>query len=43
VSRFKLDTPEFQGCMQPKEFKIIEKNRKFSQKEVPRKMVEKVP
>jgi hypothetical protein len=26
-----------------KEFKVIEKNRKFSQKEVPRKMAKKVP
>jgi hypothetical protein len=43
VSRFKLDTQEFQGCLQPKELKVIEKNRKFSQKEVPRKMAEKVP
>jgi hypothetical protein len=43
VSRFKLDTLEFQGCLQPKEIKVTEKNRKFSQKEVPRKMAKKVP
>jgi hypothetical protein len=43
VSRFKLDTPEFQGCLQPKKFMVTGKNRKFSQKEVPRKMEEKVP
>jgi hypothetical protein len=43
VSRFKLDTPEFQSCLQPKEFMVAEKNIKFPQKEVPRKMVEKVP
>jgi hypothetical protein len=43
VSRFKLYTPEFQGCLQPKEFKVTEKNIKFSQKEVPRKMAQKVP
>jgi hypothetical protein len=43
VSRFKLDTPEFQGCLQHKEFKVIEKNIKFSQKEVPRKMAKNVP
>jgi hypothetical protein len=33
VSRFKLDTPEFQGCLQPKEFIVIEK---FDKKKVPR-------
>jgi hypothetical protein len=43
VSRFKLDIPEFQSCLQPKEFMVAEKNIKFPQKEVPRKMVEKVP
>ena len=42
MNRLKLDTPKFQGCLQPKEFKVIEKNRKFSQK-VPRKMAKKVP
>jgi hypothetical protein len=42
VSKFKLDTLKFQGCLQPKEFKVIEKSRKCLQKEVPRKMVEKV-
>jgi hypothetical protein len=25
VSRFKLDTPEFQSCLQPKEFMVAEK------------------
>jgi hypothetical protein len=29
--------------MQPKEFMVVEKNRKFPQKEVPRKMAEMVP
>ena len=42
VSRFKVDTPKFQGCLQPKEFMVTKKNRKFSQK-VPRKMAEKLP
>jgi hypothetical protein len=32
VSRFKFDTPEFQIFLQPKEFMVAEKNRKFSQK-----------
>jgi hypothetical protein len=42
VSRFKLDTPKFQSCLQPKEFMVAEKNRKFPQKEVPRKMAKMV-
>jgi hypothetical protein len=32
VSIFKLDILEFQCCLQPKEFTVIEKNRKFQQK-----------
>jgi hypothetical protein len=40
VSRFKLDTPEFQGCLQPKEFIVTEKLEKFDKKKVPRETVE---
>jgi hypothetical protein len=29
---FKLDTPEFQSCMQPKEFMVVEKKKKIHQK-----------
>ena len=43
VDRFRLDTPEFQSCLQPKEFMVAEKNKKRTQKEVPRKMVKMVP
>jgi hypothetical protein len=43
VNRFKLDTPEFQSCLQPKEFMVVGKNRKFPHKKVPRKMAEIVP
>jgi Ca2+-binding EF-hand superfamily protein len=43
-SGFKLDTPEFQSCMQPKEFMVAEKNNKnIPPKEVPRKMAKMVP
>jgi hypothetical protein len=43
-SSFKLDTPEFQSCVQPKEFMVAEKNKKkIPQKEVPRKMAKMVP
>jgi hypothetical protein len=28
-SGFKLNTPEFQSCVQPKEFMVAEKNKKF--------------
>jgi hypothetical protein len=28
VSRFRLDTPEFQNCLQPKEFMVVEKKIK---------------
>ena len=38
VSRFKLDIPEFQGCLWPKEYMVIEKNRKFPQKKVSKKI-----
>jgi hypothetical protein len=31
-SSFKLDTPKFQSCMQPKEFMVAEKNKNISQK-----------
>jgi hypothetical protein len=40
VSRFKLDTPEFQGCLQPKEFIVIEKLEKFDKKKVPKEAEE---
>jgi hypothetical protein len=45
VSRFKLDTPEFQSCLQLNEFMVAKKIYiyKISTKKVPRKMVEKVP
>jgi hypothetical protein len=42
-SDFKLDTPEFQSCVQPKEFMVAEKNKNIPQKEVPRKMAKMVP
>jgi hypothetical protein len=42
-SGFKLDTPEFQSCMQPKEFMVVEKNKNIPPKEVPRKMAKMVP
>jgi hypothetical protein len=42
-SGFKLNTPEFQSCAQPKEFIVAKKNKKFPQKEVPRKMAKMVP
>jgi hypothetical protein len=42
-SGFKLDTPEFQNCVQPKEFMVTEKNKNIPQKEVPRKMAKMVP
>jgi hypothetical protein len=32
VSRFKLDIPKFQSCLQSKEFMVAEKNIKFPQK-----------
>jgi hypothetical protein len=40
---FKLDTPKFQSCVQPKEFMVAEKNKNIPQKEVPRKMAKMVP
>ena len=44
VNDFKLDIPEFQGCMQLEEFLLKEKeNIKFPQKEVCRKMAKMVP
>jgi hypothetical protein len=42
-SGFKLNTPEVQSCVQPKEFMVAEKNKNISQKEVPRKMAKMVP
>jgi hypothetical protein len=42
-SGFKLDTPEFQSCVQPKEFMVVEKNKNIPPKEVPRKMAKMVP
>jgi ABC-type metal ion transport system substrate-binding protein len=42
-SDFKLDTPEFQSYVQPKEFMVAEKNKNIPQKEVPRKMAQMVP
>jgi hypothetical protein len=42
-SGFKLNTPEFQNCMQPKEFMVAEKNKNIPPKEVPRKMAKMVP
>jgi hypothetical protein len=42
-SGFKLDTPEFQSCVQPKEFMVAEKNKNIPPKEVPRKMAKMVP
>jgi hypothetical protein len=42
-SGFKLDTSEFQSCVQPKEFLVAEKNKNIPQKEVPRKMAKMVP
>jgi hypothetical protein len=42
-SDFKLDTPEFQSCVQPKEFMVVEKNKNIPQKEIPRKMAKMVP
>jgi hypothetical protein len=32
VDGFRLDTPEFQSCLQPKEFMVTEKNKKNSTK-----------
>jgi hypothetical protein len=43
VNGFKLDILKFQGYLLPKEFLLKEKNRKFPQKEVPRKTTEMVP
>jgi hypothetical protein len=40
VSRFKLNTLEFQGCLQFKEFIETEKLEKFNKKKVPRETVE---
>jgi hypothetical protein len=40
VSRFKLDTPEFQGCLQPKEFTVTEKLEKFVKKKAPKETAE---
>jgi hypothetical protein len=42
-SGFKLNTPEFQSCVQPKEFMVAEKNKNIPPKEVPRKMAKMVP
>jgi hypothetical protein len=42
-SGFKLDTPEFQSCVQSKEFMVAEKNKNIPPKEVPRKMAKMVP
>jgi hypothetical protein len=42
-SDFKLDTPEFQSCVQPKEFMVAKKNKNIPPKEVPRKMAKMVP
>jgi hypothetical protein len=42
-SGFKLDTPEFQSYVQPKEFMVAEKNKYIPPKEVPRKMAKMVP
>jgi hypothetical protein len=42
-SGFKLNTPEFQSCVQPKEFMVAKKNKKIPQKEVPRKVAKMVP
>jgi hypothetical protein len=39
VSRFKLDTLEFQGCLQPKGFIVTEKLEKFDKKKVTREAV----
>jgi hypothetical protein len=40
VSRFKLDTLEFQGCLQPKEFIVTEKLEKFDKKKVPKEVAD---
>jgi hypothetical protein len=40
VSRFKLNTPEFQGYLQPKEFIVTEKLEKFDKKKVPKEAAE---
>jgi hypothetical protein len=40
VSRFKFDTPEFQGCLQSKEFIVTEKLEKFDKKKVPQEAAE---
>jgi hypothetical protein len=37
VNGFKLNIPKFQGCLQPKEFCVIEKIEKIDKKKVPRK------
>jgi hypothetical protein len=42
-SDFKLDTPEFQSFVQPKEFMVAKKNKNIPPKEVPRKMAKMVP
>jgi hypothetical protein len=39
-SRFKLNVPEFQGWLQPKEFLVIEKIEKIDKKKVLREVVE---
>jgi hypothetical protein len=36
VNRFKLDKSEFQGCLQPEEFLVIEKLEKIDKKKVPK-------
>jgi hypothetical protein len=40
VRRFKLDTLEFQGCLQPKEFIVTEKLEKFNKKKVTKEAAE---
>jgi hypothetical protein len=40
VSRFKLDIPEFQSCLQPKEFPVTKKKIEKINKKVPRKAAE---
>ena len=37
---FKLDKPEFQGCLQPEEFLVTEKLEKIDKKKVPREVAE---
>ena len=45
VNRFKLDKPEFQGCLQPKGFLVTQKIKlkKIPRKEASRKMAEVLP